>query len=154
MVVLKNPKQRCIDLEPATQFPSGFFDGASANSNGGVGVYLLINCDHSFSINMGCGQSNNTRSEILALWALLVVAKEFGIPSLHIRGDSSIIINRVKGRSALSSLNLDGWCQNIRHLESSFLSFDFSHVYREYNKKADGLSKEALSMASGLLQLT
>ena len=48
-----------------------------------------------------------------------------------------------------------GWCQNIRNLESSFLSLDFSHVYREYNtEKANGLSKEALSMASGLLQFT
>ena len=47
-----------------------------------------------------------------------------------------------------------GWCQNIRNLESSFLSLDFSHVYREYNKKADGLSNEALYMASGLLQFT
>ena len=47
-----------------------------------------------------------------------------------------------------------GWCQNIRNLESSFLSLDFSHVYREYNKKVDGLSKEALSMAPGLLDFT
>ena len=101
---------------------------------------------------MGCGQSNNTISELLALWELLVLAKEFGIPSLHVRGDSSAIINWVQGRSSLSFLNLYGWCQNIRNIESSFLSLDFSHVYREYNKKAYGLSKEALSMASGLLQ--
>ena len=81
-----------------------------------------------------------------------MVAKEFGIPSLHVRGDSLVIINWVKGRSALSSLNLDGWCQSIRKLESSFLSLDFSHVYREYNKKAEGLSKEVHSLASTLLQ--
>ena len=31
---------------------------------------------------------------------------------------------------------------------------DFAHVYREYKKKVDGLSNEALSMASGLLQFT
>ena len=47
-----------------------------------------------------------------------------------------------------------GWCQNIRNLESSFLSLDFAHVYRECNKKAGGLSNEALSMTSGLLQFT
>ena len=43
-------------------------------------------------------------------------------------------------------------CQNIRNLKSSFLYLDFSRVYKEYNKKADSLSNEALSMASGLLQ--
>ena len=77
---------------------------------------------------MGCGLSNKTISELLALWELLVVSKEFAIPSLHVRGDASIIINWVQGRYSLSSLNLDGWCQNIRSLESSFLSLDFAHV--------------------------
>ena len=47
-----------------------------------------------------------------------------------------------------------GWCQNIRNLESSFLFIDFAHVYKEYNNKEDGLSKEALYMAPGLLQFT
>ena len=100
---------------------------------------------------MGCGQSNNTRSEILALWALLVVAKEFGIPSLHVRGDSSAIINWVMEKASLTPLNLEGWCQSNKTLETSFLSLDFSHVYREYNEKEDGLSKEELSLASCLL---
>ena len=100
---------------------------------------------------MECKQSTNTKVELLALWALLMVAKEFGIPSLYVREDSLFIINWIKGRSSLSSLNLDGWCQNIRNLESSFLSIDLSHVYKEYNKKEDGLSKEALTLASFLL---
>ena len=47
-----------------------------------------------------------------------------------------------------------GWCQNIRNLKSSFLYLDFANVYREYNKKVDGLSNEAISMASSLLQFT
>ena len=33
-------------------------------------------------------------------------------------------------------------------------SLDFIHVYREYNENAYGLSKEALSLASGYLQFT
>ena len=100
---------------------------------------------------MGCGQSTNTRSELLALWALLVISKKIGLPFLHVRGDSTTIINWINGRVSLSALNLDAWCQNIRELESSFLHLDFLHVYREFNVKADGLSKEALSLASGLL---
>ena len=51
----------------------------------------------------------------------------------------------------LSALNLDGWCHNISDLKSFFLSLDFLHVYREYNEREDGLSKEAFSMATGLL---
>ena len=33
-------------------------------------------------------------------------------------------------------------------------SLDCLHVYREYNDNTDGLSKEALSLASGYLQFT
>ena len=54
----------------------------------------------------------------------------------------------------LSALNLDGWCHNINELKSFFLSLDFLHVYREYNEREDGLSKEAFSMAMGLLSFT
>ena len=42
-------------------YPAGFFDGALAKK-------------------MGCGQSSNTRAELLALWALLIVSKLLGIP--------------------------------------------------------------------------
>ena len=67
---------------------------------------------------------------------------------------------KVRGVVALVTMitllkNLEyGLCQNIRNLESSFLSLGFAHVYREYNKKTDGLSNESLSMESSLLQFT
>ena len=67
---------------------------------------------------------------------------------------------KVRGVVALVTMitllkNLEyGWCQNIRSLESSILSLDFAHVYREYNNKVDGLSNEVLSMAAGILQFT
>ena len=80
-----------------------------------------------------------------------MISKDFGLPSLHVCGDSTTIINWFNGRETLIALDLDGWCQNIRNLESPFLLLDFHHVYREYNVKADGLSKEALSLAYGLL---
>ena len=51
-------------------------------------------------------------------------------------------------------MNLEAWCLNARMLLSSFTLVDFSHVYREHNKRADSLSKEGLSMASGHLLLT
>ena len=86
--------------------------------------------DHYFSIKMGCGQSTNTRFELLALWALLVISKDFGLPSLHVCGDSTTIINWVNGRATLTTLNLDGWCQNIRIWNHPF-SFLTSIMYIE-----------------------
>ena len=106
-------KRRDIGLAPALDFPAGFFDGALANQMGGIGVHLLISQDHYIYMKMGVGWSKNTRLELLVLWTLLFMAKSYGLPSLHIHGDSSVIINWFNRRSSISSLALDGWCHNI-----------------------------------------
>ena len=121
---------------------------------GGVGVYLLIGSSHYFCIKMGCRQSTNTRSELLALQTLLAFAKELGLPSLHVFGDSTAIINWATQKEALTDLNLEGWCHNIVLLKSFFHHLELQHVYREFNVKADGLYKEALIMGSDLLHFT
>ena len=100
----KISKKRCIGLAHVTEYPSSFFYGASANMIGGAGVHLMISQDHFFSVKMGWGLRNNTRYELLALWAMLVISKDLGLPSLHVCGDSIAIINWVnsKGNSHCS----------------------------------------------------
>ena len=92
--------------------------------------------------------------ELLALWASLYMAKDIGLPYLHIFGDSLVIINWARNESTLSMVNLEAWCLNIRQLISWFTFVDFSHVFREHNKRVDTLSKEGLSMRVGHLSLT
>ena len=65
-----------------------------------------------------------------------------------------MIINWAKKESTLDMVNLEAWCYNTRFLMSSFTWVDFSHVYREHNKRADILSKEGLYLAPGHLLLT
>ena len=79
--------------EPVIAYPFGFFDGVATSSIGGVFIYLSISHVHSFNLKLGCGHSTNTKDELLALWVLLYFAEAIGIPSLHIFGDSSIIID-------------------------------------------------------------
>ena len=147
-------KRRTNGLAHVFDFIVGFFEGASANGLGGIGVHLMFSQDHYICMKMGVGQRTNTRLELLALWTLLFSTKSCGLPFLHIHGDSSVIINWFNRRSSLSSLALDGWCHNIRDLESCFIQLDAVHIYREYNEMVDCLSKEALSMALGLLQFS
>ena len=103
---------------------------------------------------MGCGHNTNTGSKLLALWALLFFAKEIGIPTLHVFGDSLVIINWANDKASLSALDLDGWCVNIMELKAYFHTLDFHHVFKEHNKRAYSLSKEAPSMATNLLSFT
>ena len=87
----------------------------------------------------------------MALWDLLHFEKEIGIPTLHVYGDSSVIINWENDKPALSALDLDCWCDSIMELKAFFLSLDFHHVFREHNKREDIISKEVLPMVGGLL---
>ena len=128
------------------------FDGASANQIGGIGVHLLITQDHYFCFKLGFGLSTNTRFELLALWTLLYCDKSMVLPTLHIHGDYIAIINWLNRRSSLTLLALDGWCQCIHDMEPCFIQLKAVHIFREHNTKADSLSKEALTLASGLLQ--
>ena len=132
----------------------GFFNGPATDLSGGAGVYIWISDTHHLSIKLGCGRSTNTRAELLALWALLYISKEICLPHIHIFGDSSVIINWAKDNSALSILNLEAWCVDIKLLISSFSAVEFKHVYREHNERANTLSKEGLTMASGHLTFT
>ena len=84
-----------------------FFDGAVVDSKGGAGVCIWINEQHFIGNKLGWGSSTNTRAELLALWALLSVAKDIGFPYLHIFGNSSVIINWAKDECTLSIVNLE-----------------------------------------------
>ena len=105
-----------VGLCPVYDYPIGFFDGDSTLCKGGVGVYIMLNMDHYFFLKLGCGQSTNTWLELLALWVLLIFSKHIGLPYLHIRGDSSAIINWFNGLASLETLELAGWCMEISHL--------------------------------------
>ena len=65
-----------------------------------------------------------------------------------------MIINWVSGESSLNMVNLEAWCYNTKMLLSSFTHVEFSHVYREYNKRADSLSKEGIKEVVGYLTLS
>ena len=65
-----------------------------------------------------------------------------------------MIINWAKDESTLTMVNLDVWCLDTRKIISLFTFVDFSHVFREHNKREDTLSKEELLMATGLLTFT
>ena len=128
-----------------------FFYGASTKS-GGIGYSLHLNETHSFEFVVGIGQCSNTKAELVGLWALLLSTHMTGIPSLHVYGDSSVVINwaRAKAKSSLSPPKLLYWCRETRKLCTHFLALSFDHIYSEHNQEADRLSKTALSLAPGI----
>ena len=74
---------------------------------------------------MGCGGSTNTRVELIALWDLLIFVVAIGLPTLHVFGDSLVIINWANSVSGLSTLDMEHWCHCITEVKDSFISLNF-----------------------------
>ena len=145
----KKKKLRSIGMPPQIIYPCGFFDGATAGNIGGSGFVIYLSGSHCMYFSLGCGNSTNTRSELLALWALLAVTKHMGIPLLTIFDDSLVIISWENMIYSLNLPHLSHWCEDIRYLLQSFPDVTMKHIYHEHNQMADSLSKRALSLDSG-----
>ena len=61
-----------------------------------------------------------------------------------------MVINWVKGKASLKSLELSHWLDSI-FLKKEFSWVSFDHVYREFNQDADNLSKLVLGDMDGLI---
>lgn len=55
--------------------PVGFFDGLAYGEGCKCGVGAIIDVVYKYHMCWNCGRGNNTRGELLALWALLWIAK-------------------------------------------------------------------------------
>ena len=66
-------------------------------------------------------------------------------------GESQVVINWENTKASLNVLDLVHWCERIVALKSSFLSLNFSQIYREHNSSVNGLSKEDIFLNIGIL---
>ena len=130
----KKKRIRVVGPGPLIRYPCGFFDGAATENIGGAGFVIHLNASYSLNFSLGCGNSTNTRSELLALWAILIVSKQMGIPLQSIFGDSFVIISWVNRLASLNVPSLSHWCDDIVSMLLISPSVTFKHIYREHNK--------------------
>lgn len=125
----------------------GYFDGASQDGGNkcGVGAILISPLLGRYNIKWNCGFGTNSRSELLALWSLLHLARSLDIEAIQIAGDSMIIVEWFRGKFELELIQLTYWMDRILMLKGQFLEINIQHVYREMNSDADYLSKMALA---------
>ena len=83
------------------QRPIGFFDGAAARGECGVGIVLRMNGSHYYKLFLAIGPSNNIKDELLGLWGLLSFASYLYISEIMVAGDSKIVIDWFEERSQL-----------------------------------------------------
>ena len=105
--------------------------------------YLCINYEASID-------ANNT-IELFALWILMKIVVDKEVCQLQILGYSKLVVDWFKGEVNINIISLSHLLRKIMELESSLELVTIEHIYREFNTKADLLSKEAVSLPKGFL---
>jgi ribonuclease HI len=114
-----------------------------------LGGLIKITHNNYYSWTFNCGPGTNTRAEFLGAWATLYLAARLCIENLKVLGDSSIVIEWLGSRGKLQAFSLLAWMDRLRHLQSYFNKISYNHIFREYNKSVDHLSKLALQEKMG-----
>jgi ribonuclease HI len=131
--------------------PVGWFDRAAQphNQQSGVGGVIRIKEHTVVKWTLNCGLGTNNRVELLGVWALLTLASRFHIMDLQVFGDSRIIIDWLNKKGNLHVITLECWKDMTKELCKVFRTISFTHIYRDYNKQEDELSKIALQKQEG-----
>lgn len=83
----------------------------------------------------------------MALKLLLVFALENNITSIHIYGDSQLIVNWVKGVHRCDNLKLKPLLNDLTCLKLTLSLFAIPHIYKEFNMNTYDLSKAIFLLA-------
>ena len=101
-----------------------------------------------FEMGKFIGKNTNNVAEIQGLLLGLKMAAMRNVRDLLIEGDSELIINQQIGKYKVSHKNLKVWWSEIQAAMMDETCFDWiaiKHVRREFNERADSITKEVLS---------
>jgi len=123
-----------------------FFDGCSKGNPGRGGAGAVLYKDdielESYSLYLGNKVTNNF-AEYSGLILGLENVNRLQINSLHVKGDSLLVIRQMKGEYKVNA-TLKPLYQRAKELTCKEITF--THVFRAENKRADQLSNDAISM--------
>ncbi len=124
-----------------------YSDGASKGNPGDAGIGIVISDEDG---NVVCeiadyvGKTTNNVAEYCALIRGLRDAYELGAAQVEIRTDSELLARQLTGVYKVKSANLKPLFEEAISLLRSFEHVSISHVFREFNKRADELANEGV----------
>ena len=126
-----------------------YFDGACRGNPGPSAVGYAVVTGDGIAAEGGetIGRATNNQAEYRALVTALEVAADFGFDEVHVRGDSELIVEQVKGSWDTNDPELRELRVRARELLARFDEWTIEHVPRDINARADELANEALDDA-------
>jgi ribonuclease HI len=125
-----------------------FFDGSARQQSAGAGVVLAdlggnqLQCVVRLEF-----KATNNMAEYEALIFGLSAGLSLGVHQLLVKGDSQLIIKKVRGECSYNEPRLAAYLLHVRKLEKDFTTLELQHVPRANNSAADDLSQRASTRA-------
>nr|GEV57801.1 reverse transcriptase domain-containing protein [Tanacetum cinerariifolium] len=123
-----------------------FTDGSSCAD--GFGARLILTnpeeIEFAYALRFQFAASNN-EAEYEALIAGLRIAARMGVNNVHVSVDSKLVAKQVLETYVAKEDNMVKYLYKVKGLVRGFTNFSISQVPRSKNKKADALSKIALT---------
>ena len=138
-----------MDIEAVIREAGGrahcYFDGACRGNPGPAAIGWVIVTDDGIVAEAGerIGRATNNQAEYEALIAVLEAADRFGFDEVHLRGDSELIVEQVRGAYDVNDPDLREKRVRVLELLDGFDEWTIQHVPREINERADELANEA-----------
>jgi probable phosphoglycerate mutase len=124
-------------------------DGGSRGNPGPAGYGVRIEQDgQTIDLKESCGVATNNVAEYGALLCALRWAVAHGIAQLHVRSDSLLLVQQMKGVYRVKHPGLQPLYEQAQSLARQIGKVTFEHVRRELNRDADRLANEAMDEAS------
>ena len=123
------------------------FDGCSKGNPGlaGSGAVIYNNGIEIWSKSVFVGKHNtNNEAEYTGLLIGLEEAVNIGIETLHVEGDSLLVIKQMKGEYKVKSDKMLKLYTQSKSYEKLINEVQYNHIYREKNIRADELSNLGL----------
>ena len=124
-------------------------DGGSRGNPGPAGYGVRIEQDGQvIELKESCGVATNNVAEHSGLLCALRWAVAQGVSSLHVRSDSLLLVQQMKGVYRVKHPGLLPLYEQAKALIRQIGKVTFEHVRRELNKDADRLANQAMDDAS------
>ena len=124
-------------------------DGGSRGNPGPAGYGVRIQHDNeTVDLKESLGTCTNNIAEYSGLLAALRWAVAHGCSTLHIKSDSLLLVQQMKGVYKVKSPGLQTLHEEARGLVRQIGRVTFEHVRRELNEDADRLANEAMDEAA------
>ena len=134
---------------------TAYIDGGARGNPGPAGYGVYIQGPDGAPLQElygGIGIATNNVAEYNGLLAALRWAKEHGHTALHIKADSLLIVEQMRGRFRVKHPGLQPLHAKATLLAHEVGRVTFEHVRRELNQEADRLSNLGMDEAEEMLK--